>query len=634
MWRLLCERDHLKEVFKKLKSEKVGLLEDPQTNLTMIEILFNIGGPNAENYRQGSIKWLMNTKNQKSYIENTVRRLPNIPQKHVKSAVCLLAVFSTMENITNEQALAIISQLLKLLCSKEKPDLWEAALKTIYEITQKTKGRDCRTDFIEKVCKTIAPFLQEKHSFNIRVVTYGIFGNLVSVEHVAHIFTSVGITSVPDDILMSADMDNNDKLKGVLRQLKSHFSTPNSEYEDGKSLTKQRSPHEPLKWLQVSSRWKEELERLVSTDESEMTKVGSLRYVNKEEFCIAKGSYVTEVFLGLRDDGSEVAIKRMSLCNYTQVLQNEEEILRLPNLDHPSILRYMDFTRDANFGYLCLQLCEYNMEEYIKKEKPVGFERKKLVQQILKGLKVLHHHKPQILHRDLKPQNVLIDVTGRARLADFGISRRLPDGQTTHYTGIAGTRGWMAREIITEETDSSVKIPYKSSTDIQVNFSATQIFFMIRKVKYLRTIGNRKEVETYYNAGQELISALDEHAGNGSFKEWRKKFPSKLVQILDKKQKKPYPNNTLALLRFIRNLHEHHAKAVADLDLMSKFPDLFGCVYTFAKSRGWNSEIPLKEMFQTEDDIPTRTTAPTDNEEHLNLPVQENQEVFTTPFGN
>ena len=58
------------------------------------------------------------------------------------------------------------------------------------------------------------------------------------------------------------------------------------------------------------------------------------------------------------------------------------------------------------------------------------------------------------------------DVMGKARLADFGISRRLPKDQTTLRTGCAGTRCWMAKETLADEAD----IPYKSNTDIQVSF--------------------------------------------------------------------------------------------------------------------------------------------------------------------
>ncbi|XP_073712862.1 serine/threonine-protein kinase/endoribonuclease ire-1-like [Misgurnus anguillicaudatus] len=103
------------------------------------------------------------------------------------------------------------------------------------------------------------------------------------------------------------------------------------------------------------------------------------------------------------------------------------------------------------------------MDELRKEEAEIKVTAlKKVVKEVLLGLQVLHRAK--VIHRDIKPKNVLIDSGNNARLADFGISRRLEDDKSTVYTGRAGTKCWEAVETL-EPTE---KTGYKRSSDVQV----------------------------------------------------------------------------------------------------------------------------------------------------------------------
>ena len=136
-----------------------------------------------------------------------------------------------------------------------------------------------------------------------------------------------------------------------------------------------------------------------------MKKVGTLFF--HEELVIARGSQGTNIFVGLREDGTEVAIKRVVRSNF-ECMQKELQILQDPRLDSLYIVRYVDSTEDEHFGYIALQLCEYSLDEYLSDRVPERSELmlKRMAQEVLMGLQVLHG--AQVIHRDIKPQNILI----------------------------------------------------------------------------------------------------------------------------------------------------------------------------------------------------------------------------------
>ena len=360
----------------------------------------------------------------------------------------------------------------------------------------------------------------------------------------------------------------------------------------------------------------------MDTNPSKITKIGIYHVCFEDEFKIGKGSDGTDVYVGLADDGCEVAIKRMDVrkCRL-QLGENEKKILICPKVQkekHIVNYRYHKPDDGSETEYLVLDLHEESLQDFVK-EKPVEQLRKEgpeMIRQILYGIKTLHCDDPQILHRDLKPSNVLVNSENELVLADFGISRTLPVGQTTYKSGVSGTEGWMAVESLPnddEDEDADIKVRYKKQSDIQVvgmlsyyiltngkhpygkridrahylsrgEFDLSDlsdecakdlITWMLQhdptkrpnvdkclKHPYLRTAEeNFKFVSRVGNEGEikekKATSAVAQELNNlSAFTNWLSMIESPVMMYMTVGRRK-YNNNTTDLLRFIRNMETH-----------------------------------------------------------------------------
>ena len=178
----------------------------------------------------------------------------------------------------------------------------------------------------------------------------------------------------------------------------------------------------------------------------------------------------TFVYVGVNEDGNEVAVKRMLLQANKGSAENEKKILgHIKTKGSPFILRYHGVFLDRNFMYLITDLCEETLEEHVQSQsikhlKHLIKNGPRMIKQILSGLQFLHAN--GILHRDLKPSNVLVDKDGFMKLADFGLSRVLSKDKTTVCTDARGTQGWMPAEVI-EADNHKFTVCYKKQSDVQ-----------------------------------------------------------------------------------------------------------------------------------------------------------------------
>lgn len=157
-----------------------------------------------------------------------------------------------------------------------------------------------------------------------------------------------------------------------------------------------------------------------------------------------------------RATGGEVALKVLALdrakdWKSVELFEREANVLRA--LDHPRIPAYIDsFEVDQPDGsrtfYLAQQLAPgRDLEHLVKVESwhPTTDELLSLARDILELLVYLHDRHPPVVHRDIKPHNILRAPDGEVSLVDFGAVKRSLSGPTGGST-VVGTFGYMAPE--------------------------------------------------------------------------------------------------------------------------------------------------------------------------------------------
>lgn len=105
------------------------------------------------------------------------------------------------------------------------------------------------------------------------------------------------------------------------------------------------------------------------------------------------------------------------------------------SLSHPNIVNIYDVGREGNIHYIVMELIEgYILSDMIKEQGTIEWKRAvEITKQIASALSFAH--KNHIIHRDVKPHNILITQDGTAKITDFGIAKALNSGTSSETTG-------------------------------------------------------------------------------------------------------------------------------------------------------------------------------------------------------
>ncbi|XP_019613562.1 PREDICTED: cyclin-dependent kinase 2-like [Branchiostoma belcheri] len=165
---------------------------------------------------------------------------------------------------------------------------------------------------------------------------------------------------------------------------------------------------------------------------------------------IGEGTYGVVYKAKDKVTGRMVALKKIRLDTESEGVPSTaiREISLLKELNHANIVRLLDVVHSEKKLYLVFEYLNLDLKKYMDSAPPSGLPSelvKSYVHQILKGIAYCHSHR--VLHRDLKPQNLLIDAEGNIKLADFGLARAFGVPVRT-YTHEVVTLWYRAPEIL------------------------------------------------------------------------------------------------------------------------------------------------------------------------------------------
>lgn len=141
------------------------------------------------------------------------------------------------------------------------------------------------------------------------------------------------------------------------------------------------------------------------------------------------------------EEGQIVALKRIRLSSGEEGIPATaiREISLLRELKHPNIVRLFDILHTENKLTLVFEYLDNDLRKYMDTQTPIDTSAyldliKGFVYQLLQGIS--YCHEKMVVHRDLKPQNLLISRRGELKIADFGLARSISAPLTVLSTDV------------------------------------------------------------------------------------------------------------------------------------------------------------------------------------------------------
>ncbi|KAK1666556.1 hypothetical protein QYE76_054715 [Lolium multiflorum] len=167
---------------------------------------------------------------------------------------------------------------------------------------------------------------------------------------------------------------------------------------------------------------------------------------------LGRGAFGT-VFKGaLRNGEKAIAVKRLEKLVEDGEREFQREVRAIGRTSHRNLVRLLGFCHEGANRLLGYEfMSNGSVADLLFKggaSLPLAWpDRLGIALDVARGLHYLHNElDSRVIHCDVKPQNILMDAAGTAKIADFGLAKLLQPDQTRTFTGVRGTRGYLAPE--------------------------------------------------------------------------------------------------------------------------------------------------------------------------------------------